>query len=216
MTGPGVRSFDFTAMTGDECYRLLASSVVPRPIAWVVSRSKNGVLNAAPYSFFNCFGGEPPTLAVGILGQKPLKDTGQNILDTEEFVVNLVSEDVAEAMNLTCIDAPPEVDELELAKLETAPSEQVTPPRIVASPASFECRLAHHIWTGPQQLLVVGRVVAAHFRRDVIDDSARPRIDTEKMGLIGRMHGRGVYARTTDLFEMNRPVWADWISDKEK
>ena len=206
---PSVRSFDFTAMTADECYRLLASSIAPRPIAWVVSRSKAGVLNAAPYSFFNCFGGDPPVIAIGILPQEALKDTAQNILDTGEFVVHLVSEELGEAMNLTCIDAPPEVNEIELAGLETVASSQVGPPRLAAAVAAFECRLAHHIWTGPKQLLVVGSVVEAHFRRDIIDDGDRPRLDTPAMHLIGRMHGRGVYARTTDLFEMARPQWSD-------
>ena len=206
---PSVRSFDFTAMTADECYRLLASSIVPRPIAWVVSRSKAGVLNAAPYSFFNCFGGDPPVIAIGILPQEALKDTAQNILQTGEFVVHLVSEELGEAMNLTCIDAPPEVNEIELAGLETVASSQVGPPRLAAAVAAFECRLAHHIWTGPKQLLVVGSVVEAHFRRDIIDDGDRPRLDTPAMHLIGRMHGRGVYARTTDLFEMARPQWSD-------
>ena len=206
---PSVRSFDFTAMTADECYRLLASSIAPRPIAWGVSRSKAGVLNAAPYSFFNCFGGDPPVIALGILPQEPLKDTAQNILQTGEFVVHLVSEELGEAMNLTCIDAPPEVNEIELAGLETVASSQVGPPRLAAAVAAFECRLAHHIWTGPKQLLVVGSVVEAHFRRDIIDDGDRPRLDTPAMHLIGRMHGRGVYARTTDLFEMARPQWSD-------
>ncbi|MDQ0317199.1 flavin reductase family protein [Amorphus orientalis] len=208
---PGFRHFDFTAMSADECYRLLASSVVPRPIAWVVSRDKDGLVNAAPYSFFNCFGGDPPVIALGILPQpdRP-KDTARNILDSGDFVVNLVTEDVAEAMNLTCIDAPADVSELDLAGLETAPCEKVGPPRIVASPVALECRLAHHIWTGPKQLLIVGHVVAAHYRRDIIDDGDRPRIDTAAMGMVGRMHGRGSYARTTDLFEMERPRWSEY------
>ena len=138
MTAPesGFRSFDFTAMSADECYRLLASSIVPRPIAWVVSRSTAGVLNAAPYSFFNCFGGDPPVIAIGFLPQEPIKDTPQNILDTGEFVVHLVSEDLGEVMNLTCIDAPPEVDEVALAGLETVPSTQVGPPRLKAARSS--------------------------------------------------------------------------------
>lgn len=212
---PAFRSFDFTTMSADECYRLLASSIVPRPIAWIVSRSTDGILNAAPYSFFNCFGGDPPTVAIGFLPQDPIKDTPKNILDTGEFVVHLVSEQLGEAMNLTCIDAPPEVNEIELAGLETVASIQVGPPRLAAAVAAFECRLAHHIWTGPKQLLVVGSVVEAHFRRDIIDDGDRPRLDTPAMHLIGRMHGRGVYARTTDLYEMDRPQWSDRTEAKE-
>jgi len=213
--GRGYRSFDFTAMTADECYRLLASSIVPRPIAWTVSRSTDGILNAAPYSFFNCFGGDPPTVAIGFLPQDPIKDTPKNILDTGEFVVHLVSEELGEAMNVTCTDAPPEVDEVALAGLETVPSSQIGPPRLAAAVAAFECRMSHHIWTGPKQLLVVGTIVEAHFRADIIGEGDRPRLDTPDMHLIGRMHGRGVYARTTDLFEMDRPRWADIGASKE-
>lgn len=204
------RSFDFEAMPPGERYRLMVSTVVPRPIAWVVTRSREGTLNAAPYSFFNVLGDDPVVVALGILSRggsgAAFKDTSANILDTREFVVNLVSEPVAAAMNQTCADVPPGVSELELAGLDTVASVKVAPPRIAASPVAFECRVLHAIETGPRQVVVLGQVVEAHVAERVLHgDPNRPRVDTPALRMIGRMHGSGLYARTTDLFEMDRP-----------
>ncbi len=106
---PATRHFDFSTLSAEMRYRLLASSVLPRPIAWVVTADADGAVNAAPYSFFNVFGADRPVVALGILAQpgRP-KDTAANIRDTGEFVINLVPHALVEAMNLTCIDAPPE------------------------------------------------------------------------------------------------------------
>ena len=208
------QAFDFEAMLPLDRYRIMTSTVVPRPIAWVVTRGATGVVNAAPYSFFNVLGDDPVVVALGILslggGAASFKDTSANIIKTREFVVNLVPERLAAAMNATCVDAPPGVSELKLAGLATVPSLKIAPPRIVASPVAFECRVLHAIETGPRQLVVLGAVVQAHLARDYLSgDPARPRVDTPALGLVGRMHGRGVYARTTDLFEMDRPgPWA--------
>lgn len=204
------RSFDFQAMPPGDRYRIMVSTVVPRPIAWVVTRSPAGVLNAAPYSFFNVLGDDPVVVALGILSRggtgAAFKDTSGNILETREFVVHLVSEPVAAAMNQTCIDAPPGVSELELAGLDTVPSLKVAPPRIAASPVAFECRVLHLIETGPRQVVVLGQVVQAHVaERFLHGNPDRPRVDTPALQMVGRMHGSGVYARTTDLFEMDRP-----------
>ena len=116
--------FDYDALGPGIGYKLMTSTITPRPIAWVSTLGKNGVVNAAPYSFFNAMGHTPPTLALGLLADpaRGFKDTARNILDTGEFVVNLVPERLAEAMNLTCINAPPDVSELDLAKLTPAPS----------------------------------------------------------------------------------------------
>ena len=135
--------FDFTQLPARECYKLVVSTVTPpRPIAWVISMDKQGNLNAAPFSFFNAFSGDPPVLGIGIGCHAPPepKDTRANIRDTGEFVVNLVSEDVAEAMNITAIDFDRSVNELEEAGLSTLPSVLVKPPRIAQSPVSFECK----------------------------------------------------------------------------
>ena len=122
--------FEMDRMTAQECYKVLSASIVPRPIAWITSVSADGVRNAAPYSFFNMMGNAPPTVAIGMMPQGGrLKDSAANILSTGEFVINLVDEAHAAAMNETCIDAPPEIDEIELARLETLPSRSVRPPR---------------------------------------------------------------------------------------
>lgn len=203
--------FDMRALPKASRYKILGSCVTPRPIAWVISCSSSGHINMAPFSFFNVLGDDPPTIVLGLLahGEARLKDTAANIHETGEFVVNLVSEDHAEAMNLTCIDAPPDVSEVELAGVNLAPSAQTTLPRLVDAPASFECRVLHAIETGPHQLAVIGEVVHAHVRDEFIADAERLYIDTLGMKLVARMHGDGWYSRQTDLFQMTRPVWAD-------
>ncbi len=205
------RHFDFRAMPAPDRYRLLASTIMPRPIALVVTVSAQGVINAAPFSFFNLFGSDRPVVALGILSRdgQP-KDTSSNILATREFVVNLVPYSLAPAMNITCVDAPPSVDEIQLAGLTTAPSLGVTPPRLAQSPVAFECRLLHSLETGPAQWLMVGEVLHAHIAATVLSGPAdRPRIDAAALDLIGRMHGPSAYTRTHDLFDMPRPVWTN-------
>lgn len=183
--------------------------MTPRPIAWVTSLSADGIANAAPYSFFNVLGDDPPTIALGLLAHSEtrLKDTAANIRARGEFVVNLVSEADGEAMNLTCIDAPPEVDEIALAGLTIADSVAVAPPRIASAPASFECRVLHMIETGQHQIAVIAEVVYAHVQDRYVEDAERLYIDTPAMNLLARMHGAGWYSRQTDLIQLKRPVW---------
>lgn len=205
------RHFDFATLSGADRYRLLASTIMPRPIAWVVTCSRDGIVNAAPYSFFNLFGADRPVVALGILARpgEP-KDTAANIRATGEFVVNLVPFALAEAMNATCVDAPPDVDETEIAGLATIPSLAIRPPRIAASPVAFECRMTHLLETGPGQLLAVGEVLHAHYARHVLTgDPQRPRVDHTALDLVGRMHGGSAYTRTRDLFDLDRPLWSD-------
>lgn len=201
--------FDLDPATPQTSYKLMTATVTPRPIAWITSLSKLGVVNAAPYSFFNAMGHTPPTVAVGLLAdaERGFKDTARNILDTGEFVVNLVPESLAEAMNITCVNAPAQVSEMELAGLEAAPSEHVAPPRIKASPVSFECVTLSSVVTGPQQTIVIGRVLAIHIADDFVLDAARAHVDTPALGLIGRMHGAGWYTRSQDMFQLARPTW---------
>jgi flavin reductase (DIM6/NTAB) family NADH-FMN oxidoreductase RutF len=209
--------FDMETLPPQDRYKLLTASVVPRPIAWVTTRSRAGVVNAAPFSFFNAMGSDPPTVVLGIMPRDGRhKDTAANIEETAEFVVNMVSETNAEAMNLTCIDAPPEVDELELARLTPVPSQKVGPPRIGESPVAFECRLLASLVTGPLQSLVVGRIVCAHVDDAFVLDAKRCHVDTPALRLIGRMHASGVYVRTADRFEMQRPSWAERQQKPEK
>jgi flavin reductase (DIM6/NTAB) family NADH-FMN oxidoreductase RutF len=204
--------FDFSALPVRECYKLLVSTITPRPIAWVVSQNAHGHLNAAPFSFFNAFSGDPPVVGFGTGSHEPgrHKDTRRNIAETREFVVNLVSEEAAEAMNVTAIEFEPNVSEIEQAQLATLPSLHVKPPRIAVSPVAMECELVQVVNLGPDNSLILGRVLAMHVHDEAVLDPGKNYIDTPKLHLIGRMHGTGWYARTTDLFEMPRIPRAAW------
>lgn len=209
--------FDLEVLSAQDRYKILTATVTPRPIAWITTLSAAGLINAAPYSFFNVMGHEPPTVAVGLLsGGGHLKDTAANIIETGEFVVNLVGEDNAMAMNITAIDAPGDIDELTLAGLAAARSLVVKPPRIEAAPVAFECRSLTTIETGPQQVVVIGQVVRAYIEDKFVLDPTRCHIDTPALRLVARMHGSGWYARSTDLFQMQRPRWQDVAPRKER
>lgn len=201
--------FDYDKLAPGIGYKLLTSTVTPRPIAWVSTLGKAGVVNVAPFSFFNIVGQNPPTLVLGLSADpvKGFKDTARNILDTGEFVVNLVPESLAPQMNLTAIDAPSEVSELGLAGLTPAPSHHIRPPRLQESPVSFECSTLSSVVTGPCQTLVIGRILAVHILDAAVIDPQRGHIDTPALGLIGRMHGAGWYTRTSDMFQLERPKW---------
>jgi len=204
--------FDFAKINEKDRYKLLVSTVVPRPIAWIVSRDAAGVLNAAPFSFFNAFAGDPPIVGIGVGSHKygQPKDSRANIKETREFVVNLVSEELAEAMNITAIEFPSGMNELLEAGLTTAPSVHVNPPRIAESPVAMECELVQIVDLGPNNGLILGRVLAMHVRDDAVLDAEKSYIDTPKLKLIARMHGAGWYARTSDLFQMPRIKHDQW------
>jgi flavin reductase (DIM6/NTAB) family NADH-FMN oxidoreductase RutF len=204
--------FDVAQMDAQEAYKVLVSTVVPRPIAWITTQDIDGTLNAAPFSFFNAVSGDPPIVAIGIGGRGPgdAKDTGNIIRRTGQFVVNLVSNELAEHMNITAIDFGPHIDELAEAGLTTAPSVHVKPPRIAESPVSFECTRLVTVDVGNDRSVILGTVLAIHVRDDCVLDPAKHYIDTPKLDLIGRMHGRGWYSRTTDRFDLPRIAVADW------
>jgi len=204
--------FDFAATATQDRYKLLVSTVLPRPIAWVVTQDPQGRRNAAPYSFFNVFSPDPALVVIGIGGRKPgdAKDTGRNIRETGEFVVNLVAFDNLAPMNVTAIEFPPEVDEIAEAGLTTLPSVKVKPPRIAESPVALECRRFMLLDLNVDRTLVVGEVLAMHIRDDCVADPARHHIDSPRLDLVGRMHGSGWYARTTDRVEVPRIPVAEW------
>lgn len=208
--------FDFAALSPDNRYKLLTATIVPRPIAWITSLDAEGKLNAAPFSFFNALAGDPPIVGIGIGGRHPgrraghWKDSAANIRARGEFVVNLVPYDLREAMNVTAIEFEAEVDEVAEAGLETAPSTKVAPPRLAASPVALECQRFVTLEVEVDRTIVLGRVVAMHVRDDAVLDAERCHIDTPKLDLIGRMHGRGWYARTTDRFDMPRIPVSEW------
>ncbi len=208
--------FDLAALDAQNAYKLLVSTVVPRPIAWITTQDIDGSVNAAPFSFFNAVSGNPPVVAIGIGGRAPgdIKDTGGNIRRTGEFVVNLVSDALAEKMNITAIDFDKSVNELAEAGLTTAPSAKVRPPRIAESPVALECERLVIVDVGIDRSVVLGRVLAIHIADDCVLDPARCYVDTHRLDLIGRMHGGGWYARTRDSFDLPRIPLADWPQRK--
>jgi flavin reductase (DIM6/NTAB) family NADH-FMN oxidoreductase RutF len=210
--------FDFAAASSKEMYKLLVATIGPRPIAWVTTQDTDGTINAAPFSFFNAVSGDPPVVAIGIGGRAPgdAKDTGGNIRRTGQFVVNLVSFDLAGPMNVTAIDFPKGVNELEEAGLTTAPSLHIEPPRIAEAPVSMECERLVIVDVGVDRSVILGKVLAIYVRDDCVLDKDRCYIDTPKLDLIGRMHGGGWYSRVTERFELPRISVEEWAGLKAK
>lgn len=202
--------FDMAALSDAQRYKLMAGCIVPRPIAWVSTLSADGVGNVAPYSFFNMMGSSPPLVVLGTMRQADgrLKDTAANILATREFVVHLVGEPLLAAMNATCIDAPPEVDEAALAGLAMRASGLVAPPTIADAPAAFECRLFDYLDAAPGTVILIGEVVAMEIA-DAFIEAERLRPDPYAMGLIGRVTGPGSYTRIKADLTAERPVWGE-------
>jgi len=186
-------------------YALLVSLVTPRPIAWITSVGADGVVNAAPFSFFNVLGSSPPIVGVcpGDRADGGPKDTARNIRQNHEFVVNLVDETLGEAMNRTSASLPYGVSELEGSGLSTAESSVVRPPRIREAPASLECKEWGTLQIGDNRL-IIGLVKRIHVR-DELYDPVTQRIRSERFAVIGRMASPNWYCRTGDRFEMVRP-----------
>jgi flavin reductase (DIM6/NTAB) family NADH-FMN oxidoreductase RutF len=207
--------FDIEGMAPADRYELLLGTIVPRPIALITTLGANGGVNAAPYSLFNVMGHDPAVAMVSVLPHPEgrFKDTATNILATKEFVINLVSEAVAEAMNITCIDAPPGMNELELAGLNTAVSLKVKPPRVSESPVAFECRFLTSLSFGPNQLIVAAQIVHAYVEDRFVRNHARGLVDTPQLKLIGAMHGAKWYSKLSGRFAMERPTWAGWVRE---
>jgi flavin reductase (DIM6/NTAB) family NADH-FMN oxidoreductase RutF len=205
--------FDLARIPAMDAYKLLVATVVPRPIALATTVDAEGRVNAAPFSFFNAVSSVPPVVVLGIgagvVEDDGYKDTERNIRDTGEFVVNLVDEALAERMNVCAVDFPAGIGELDKAELTPVPSVEVRAPRIAESPVSFECRRITGLSLGARSTLEVGRVIHIHIRDDLVDPE-RFHVATDRIGLIGRMHGRGWYARTSDLFLMERLTRDAW------
>lgn len=190
-------------------YKLMIGAIVPRPIGWISSIDAAGRANLAPYSFFNAVCPNPPTVLFcsNVRGSDhQQKDTINNIRETGEFVVNIVTEELAEAMNLSSAELPRGEDEFRHAGLTAAPSQVVKPPRVKESPIHFECQLSHvlDIGEGPGGgSIVIGQVVHIH-----VDDRVligQDKIDLAALKPIGRLAGSS-YTRVTDLFELMRPI----------
>jgi len=212
-------TFDFSELEPRDRYKLLANTIVPRPIALVVTTSVDGKHNAAPFSFFNVFSEDPPVIVLGIGARARSagnpKDTTRNIEATGEFTVNLVSEELLPGMSVCAIDFPEGVNELEEFGLDLLPSMKVKPPRIALSPVQLECRrLVSLSLGGAGRTLVIGEVLALHAAEGVVDPS-NLHVDQSKLNLVGRMRGGGWYVRTHDVFRVPEPSLGEWREGKE-
>lgn len=207
--------FDFQKLEPKQRYKLLSSTVTPRPIAWVTTVSEHGRPNAAPFSFFNIFGESPPVLGFSVhdrtLGSP--KHTEVNIRNNSEFVVNLVGHDTVNEMNITAIEFTEEVDELAEARLTPVPCVQVKPPRIAESPVAFECRLFDIVELGALRSLILGEILVMHVSDDAVLDAERHYIDNARLRLIGRMHTNS-YIDASSSFELPRISVEEWCVRK--
>ncbi len=198
---------DFTQLPKAEAYRWLASTVTPRPIAWVTTLSADGTSNLAPFSFFQVVSDSPPTLLVNtsVREDGSLKDTLHNVRETGELVIQLVGAAQAEQMNATAAWLPRGVSEIEHAGIATLPSERVAPPRVAGAPVAFECQLAEimpYPADNPASMLIFARVLLAHIDDAVMQDARH--VDPAKLDLVGRLGGTQ-YSYTRDTFSMIRP-----------
>ena len=197
--------FDLAGDDAKSAYKLLAGLVTPRPIAWVTTQDEEGRVNAAPFSFFNVFGTRPPILGFAPGDKEPgiPKDTARNIRRNGEFVVNLVDEACAEAMNRTSAEVEFGVSEIQLAGLSTVPSVGVSPPRIAEAPVALECREWSTMEIGKNRL-VIGLIDRVHTKDGVLDPETLL-VVPEVFQPIGRMEVPSGYCKTTDRFQMPRP-----------
>lgn len=200
--------FDPAKDSPADLYKLMIGMVVPRPIAFVSSLDARGVRNLAPFSYFMACSADPPVIcfvASHRAGPRPAKDTLTNILATQEFVVNIVSEDFAEKMNATSAEVDPDVDEFVLSGLTPLASDMVKPPRVAESHVHMECRLRQTLpisnEAGATNTIIFGDVLRFHVDEAVVDGY---KINPDKLKAIGRMGGP-TYTRTRDRFDMVRP-----------
>jgi flavin reductase (DIM6/NTAB) family NADH-FMN oxidoreductase RutF len=194
---------DPRTLSSTAVYKLLISSVVPRPIAWVSSVDPAGVLNLAPFSYFMAITDEPPTIAFSCSPRAGArKDTLRNVEATGQFVVNVVDDANAEQMNLSSGDYSPEIDEFALTRLTPAPSLVVKPPRVAEAPINMECAVVRVLPVGKAHL-ILGEIVQWHVRDDIYDE-ATGRLDMHRLRPVGRLTGN-LYSHIHQIFEMKRP-----------
>lgn len=198
-------SFDFTALSERERYKLMIGTIIPRPIALVTTVDEEGRINAAPFSFFNCLSADPPILALGVENHSDMsfKDTAHNIRMTEVFTVNIVSFSIAEAMHVCGAKYPRGVDELKEAGLTAMPGEKVGSPWIAEAPAAFECRRHVTLELGKSRQVILGEIVFAHYRDGVVDPE-RLHVDPAAVDAIARLGG-DICSTVRDRFEMLTP-----------
>jgi flavin reductase (DIM6/NTAB) family NADH-FMN oxidoreductase RutF len=202
-------TFDFRVLSARDRYKLLIGTIVPRPIALVTTIDAGGRVNAAPFSFFNCLSADPPILALGIENHPDMsfKHTAHNIRLNEEFTVNIVSHAIAEAMHICAVPFEPERDELREAGLTAMPGKRVSTPWIKEAPAAFECRRHLTLEFGKSRQIIMGEIIFAHYRENVVD-AKRLRVDPTQLDAIARLGG-DTCSTIRDRFEMATPTLMD-------
>ncbi|WP_395058300.1 flavin reductase family protein [Flavobacterium sp.] len=187
-------------------YKLLTGAVIPRPIGWISSISEDGILNLAPFSFFNAVGDDPPHVMFStVRGNDTNKDTLNNVLATKQFVVNMVTEELVEQMNMTSQPIPSNESEFDLANLTPIASTKVKPPRVKESPITMECELVHHYnlenhKTGGATI-IIGRIVMFHVEESVLLENYKINLDTYKP--VARLAGSN-YSKLGEIFSIKR------------
>lgn len=195
--------FDFDVLSDRQIYNLIASTIVPRPIAWVLTKNIQGAYNLAPFSFFNALSGVPPIVGVGI--GKPserTKDTALNISREKEFVIHMVSESYAEAMNLSSMVFPEQVSEAQWLGLTLEAAQKTQLGIIKNAPVALECKLIETVELESGGLIALGEVHAAHIQKDAVVDPERGYVDASQLDIIGRWQSPGWYLRTNNLFKL--------------
>ena len=198
--------FDPNELDYSAVYKLLTGAIIPRPIGWISSISEDGINNLAPFSYFNAVGDDPPHVMFSVgRGNNINKDTLNNVLNTKQFVVNMVTEALAEKMNLTAQSVPSHVDEFALAHIDSIPSIKVKPLRVKESPITFECELVHHYFLEDHKnggaCIIIGRIVMMHFDESVLMDNYK--INLESYKPIARLAGSN-YAKIGEIFSVKR------------
>lgn len=207
---------DLAQLKPEQRYKVMGSIIIPRPIAFVTTLGPGGLVNAAPYSYFNVFSEDPPLIVLG-LHKKPdgtAKDTTRNIHETGEFVVNLVDEPLAEKMDLAAVDFPPDVSETTELDLALAPSRKIKTPRLKAAPFAIECRREVALSFSAERVLLVGQALHVHARDGLIDPKTL-RVDWESYRPVGRIFGP-YYSYQRNIFELKRPSYAEWAASRKK
>jgi flavin reductase (DIM6/NTAB) family NADH-FMN oxidoreductase RutF len=207
-----MKTLNAADLSPQQNYKLLAGTILPRPIAFVSTQDTQGIRNLAPFSFFTVASANPPIVVFCPMFRPPnakqlpsTKDTLANITATKEFVLNIVSEEFVDKMNQAAAEVPPDVDEWQLSGLTPIASELVAPPRVGESRMQMECRLVQMVSASDKPLggmLVLGEVLRFHVADEIINEELS--IDPEKLNAVGRMAG-STYIRTTDRFELERP-----------
>jgi flavin reductase (DIM6/NTAB) family NADH-FMN oxidoreductase RutF len=198
--------FDPSQLEQSAIYKLLTGSIIPRPIGWISTIDSNGINNLAPFSYFNAVGEDPPHVMFStVRGNNTNKDTLNNILTTNQFVVNMVTEELVEQMNATSQAVPPEVDEFELVGLTPIPSTKVKAMRVKESLVNFECELVHHYFLEDHKqggaCVMIGRIVMMHFDENVLLENYK--INMENYKPVARLAGSN-YSKIGEIFSVKR------------